>query len=494
MTPCSSSLLALLLALGPAVAAQGPAEGDRPARSDEAARESPLALEARLAAGVSAERAARRVRELCALGARMGGTRSGGRAATYLREAFEQIGLEVRVVTDPPRRCHEETSWSVTATPQGGEPFALASAWPYGFSPGAQGSAALGLEPAAGGAWLASRPPRLRGEDAPALVLVDGATSADGRFPVVRHLRGRAAQEVPHFGLSRSDGERLRALLAARAAVTIDFALEAQIREASPLTVVARLPGRAPRSESWSEDHLLVCAHGDSDAGGPGADDNASGVAAVLEVAQAWSEAVAAGVVPAPQREVRFAIWGSEIHSSRAYLERRGAEDGELLGVINFDQAGFGSGADRVFVEPDDLPANRGMTRTLLAVLGDHAPTGEGAAPGAFPREWASVRSLGGTDSYVFSASPAFRQRGLPSMTVYTSAWGDPAEHARTAGMPGESWSDRDVVAVDHDVYYHSAGDTPENTTDREPWNTAWCARVALLGARRFLEGLEEAR
>jgi hypothetical protein len=56
--------------------------------------------------------------------------------------------------------------------------------------------------------------------------------------------------------------------------------------------------------------------------------------------------------------------------------------------------------------------------------------------------------------------------------------------------MPGEAWHEREKVAIDCDVHYHSSGDTPENTTDREPWNTAWCARVAMLGALRWLEEL----
>ena len=45
-----------------------------------------------------AERAAARVRELCALGPRMGGTRSGARAAAYLREAFEGLGRALEVL------------------------------------------------------------------------------------------------------------------------------------------------------------------------------------------------------------------------------------------------------------------------------------------------------------------------------------------------------------------------------------------------------------
>jgi hypothetical protein len=483
---CAAFWAGLLLA---SCAPAGHVQGS-PERATTAEALGPLEVERELAARVDAARAAQRVRELCALGPRMGGTRSGERAAGYLREAFSAMGLEVQVRQDPPLRCHEESAWRVTATPEGGEPIELESAWPYGFSRTSQGSARLALEPADGGALLAEGALRARGGPRPAVVLADGSVTEDGRYPVVLHLSRRESDPVPHFGLSRADGQRLRALLAAGTAVTIDFELTAEVREAQPSTVVARLAGRGP-SEGWSAPHLLVCAHGDSDAGGPGADDNASGVAAVLEVAQAWSAAIASGALAPPEREVRFAIWGSEIHSSRAYLDARGA-DGELLGVLNFDQAGFGSGADRVHVEPDDVPANQRLARTLMAVLRDHAAA-VGEPPGAFPSEWATVKSLGGTDSYVFSDSELFRERGLPSMTVYASAWGTPAEHPRTAGMPGESWRERAEVEVDYDVHYHSAGDTPENTTDREPWNTAWCARVALLGARRFLAGTEQA-
>jgi hypothetical protein len=119
----------------------------------------------------------------------------------------------------------------------------------------------------------------------------------------------------------------------------------------------------------------------------------------------------------------------------------------------------------------------------------EHAPK-DAAAPGAFPSRWATNKSLGGTDSYCFSDSKYCRDKLRPAVTVFTSAWGRPDEHKKTAGMLGESWSARDVVSVDYDLYYHSAGDTPENTTDKEPWNMAWCARVGLLGAARYLESL----
>ena len=74
---------------------------------------------------------------------------------------------------------------------------------------------------------------------------------------------------------------------------------------------------------------------------------------------------------------------------------------------------------------------------------------------------------------------------------MFTSAWGSPDEHDRTEGMPGESWTERDRVAIDYDRHYHSAGDTPENTTDLEPENMGWCARVGLLTALRWLDEID---
>ena len=43
------------------------------------------------------------------------------------------------------------------------------------------------------------------------------------------------------------------------------------------------------------------------------------------------------------------------------------------------------------------------------------------------------------------------------------------------------------MVTVDGDPFYHSAGDTPANTTDKEPSNMGWCARVGLLSALRLM-------
>ncbi len=452
-----------------------------------------LGTERKLAERVSPERAQRHVRKLVELGPRMGGTRSGDEAAAWSAEVLRAAGLDVRVVEDPEKDAYQPLAWKAVATnAASGERFELGRAWPWTGSPDGSGTLELTLESRAGAAWLTDK--LARGPSNAALVLVDGAVNIDGEHPVVGSLRGRATQ--PCLGLARTEGAKLREWLAAGARVEIEFEVRGEARRAKPKTVVARLRSRAadaPKPDEWSRDHVLFCAHGDSDSGGPGANDNASGVATLIEIASAWQAALDAGEFPAPPCEIRFAIWGSEIFSTQEHLAKRIPSEGECLGVLNYDQAGFGSGADQLNLEPDDLPANVALIAQLLAVLRDHAPeTAE--KPGLFPAHWATNRSLGGTDSYVFSKSEYFRTKLRPSVTVFASAWGAPAEHRRTADMPGESWRERDKVSVDYDAYYHSSGDTPANTTDKEPWNMAWCSRVGMLGAARYVEALAAAK
>jgi hypothetical protein len=76
----------------------------------------------------------------------------------------------------------------------------------------------------------------------------------------------------------------------------------------------------------------------------------------------------------------------------------------------------------------------------------------------------------------------------VPALTLYASAWGEPRTLRRTKGMTGMSEGDGEAVHVDHDPWYHSVGDVPELTTDRQPHFLGWHARVGLLGALRWLE------
>src|SRR5688500_4603437 len=74
---------------------------------------SPVPAEEAFAAAVDEAALRRYVRELVALGPRMGGTPSNERSAEYLARFFKEAGLDVEVAEDPPTLAHWEDSWRV---------------------------------------------------------------------------------------------------------------------------------------------------------------------------------------------------------------------------------------------------------------------------------------------------------------------------------------------------------------------------------------------
>jgi hypothetical protein len=109
-------------------------------------------------------------------------------------------------------------------------------------------------------------------------------------------------------------------------------------------SVIAWLPGSDPGVAS---EYVIVGAHldhtGDWPVLLPGADDNASGSAAVLEIARA-----AAHLAPRPRRSILFVLFGGEecgLLGSRALAGHLPASLGKCVGVYNVDMVGAGTGA-----------------------------------------------------------------------------------------------------------------------------------------------------
>jgi hypothetical protein len=444
--------------------------------SQTAPAPSDLAAERQLAATVSEPRMVETVRRLVAFGPRMYGTPSNHEAAAWLAAAFRETDLEVTIRKDTPRAWYQPLSWEVRAggAAVGGSLAALKTAWPSAGAPSAKGEGLLSLEAAQGAVCLSSANPTPETTTGCVAVLVDGRASASG-WPGVGRLRGRWT--IPVFGVSPKESAPLRERLAAGEKIRVTFMLEVKSGTDPAHTVVATLPGRDHSK------YILFCAHGDSDSGGPGADDNASGVAIVLEIARAAAAAIKADRIPRPAWDLRFVSWGGEISSTREYVAAMENDPSRLQAVINFDQSGFGSSKDALYVEPDDVPVNSALITLVRSVMKDHIGT-----PG-FPAHAASVRALGGTDSYVFQPRSA-GATVYPAVSLYTSAWDRERSEPLTDGLPPLNWYPNEkpgMVTVDGDAFYHSVGDTPANTTDTEPFNMGWCARVGLLSALRLM-------
>jgi aminopeptidase YwaD len=447
--------------------------------------------EAAFAATVSEAELLRYVRELVAFGPRMGGTPSNEQSAAYLAAFFKKHGLEVATQEDPPALAHWESSWRVALD----DGAVLESAWPFGFSASTGGERAGKLllvddlakaTPTADWQRRVIYTPGSVGRTYAAIVksgflpaaILSSAPNDPTRYidwSRLSSLSASAANPVPVFAVSYVDGRSLAA--AARAERTVRVSLEATIREGRAKTVIATLRGESP-------DYYLVCAHGDSDSGGPGADDNASGVATVMEIARAYSSLVQSGKVPRPKFSIRFAVWGAEYRSARTFIESEGARLSQLKGVINFDETGTGAERDAIYFESNDVPWNEALLRTFETVAGDYA-----GRPG-FWTEYTTNPSQGGTDSYAFLPRQ-YKGTGqtslqIPSTTVYTAAWDKLAELDQIPGWESKGTPDAKKLKIDYSLYYHSSGDTPGNTTEREPQNMVRAVKVTGLALLRM--------
>jgi hypothetical protein len=443
----------------------------------EAAPAPSLKAERALAAAVSEARMVETVRTLVGFGTRMYGTPSNHAAAAWLVDAFKKAGLEVAVRNDTPRDWYQPVSWEVRVSGAGGtSDVVLKTTWPSSGSPSGRGEGDVSIDAAPGAVCLVGKNPTPETTAGCAAVLFDGRASASG-WPGVGRLRG--AFTVPVFVVSPKEVAPIREKVAAGGKVRVSFSLEAKSGKDAADTVVATLPGK-DRSK-----YILFCAHGDSDSGGPGANDNASGVAIVLEIARTAAAAIKAGKMPRPEWDLRFASWGGEISSTREYLASMEKDASKLQAVINYDQSGFGSSKDALYVEPDDVAVNKDVITIVRDVMKDHLGTK------GFPGRAASVKSQGGTDSYVFQNTRTPGAPLYPAVTLYTSAWDRERTVPVTEGFPPLNWYADEkpgMVTVDGDPFYHSVGDTPANTTDTEPSNMGWCARVGLLTAQRLMQ------
>ncbi len=137
------------------------------------------------------------------------------------------------------------------------------------------------------------------------------------------------------------------------------------------VNLVAPRPGTDPAAPV-----LEIGAHWDSVPGSPGADDNASGVAGVLEVARALS------TMDGLRRGVRFCLFGGEedgFVGSTAHLDRAGDT---VDGAIILEMIGYRSGVPGSQRVPADLArlVDAPTTGDFIAVVADPASAGYAAA------------------------------------------------------------------------------------------------------------------
>lgn len=116
---------------------------------------------------------------------------------------------------------------------------------------------------------------------------------------------------------------------------------------------------------------VMIGAHLDTVAGSPGMNDDASGVAALLAIAEAMRD------LPPPERTIRLAIWDAEEggpFGSRAYVESLSVEERDrIVAYLNLDLIGAPNPLRLVYDEADAAPGSEAITRRFIEVLDEHA-------------------------------------------------------------------------------------------------------------------------
>ena len=138
--------------------------------------------------------------------------------------------------------------------------------------------------------------------------------------------------DIPVVGTSFAVGQELYNLLQ-QGQVTLRLAVDATVEQRTTENVIADTPtGRADRT-------VVVGAHLDSVLEGPGINDNGSGSATILEVAEEMAEL---GIQP--RNRVRFAFWGAEesgLIGSEYYVNQLSKREIKDIAVnLNFDMVG----------------------------------------------------------------------------------------------------------------------------------------------------------
>ncbi len=190
---------------------------------------------------------------------------------------------------------------------------------------------------------------------------------------------------------------------------------------------------------------VMAGAHLDSVNAGPGINDNGSGSAAILEVAQQMAKVN-------PRNKVRFALWGAEEASlvgSTFYVNSLSQADRDKITLyLNFDMIGSPNHVFFIYDGDDSDVVGAGP-----------GPAGSAEIEKTFERFFNSIGvPFKGTDFSGRSDYGPFIANGIPSGGLFTGAEGikTAAEAAVWGGTAG----------IAYDPCYHQACDTYANNND----------------------------
>lgn len=190
----------------------------------------------------------------------------------------------------------------------------------------------------------------------------------------------------------------------------------------------------------------------------PGANDNASGCATILEIARTYSKLIRGKSLPPPRRTLRF-IWPAEIEGTLALLEARPEMTRNIKAAIHLDMVGGGPETKAIFHVTRGPASQPSFINDVAEEIGAFVNAQSASFAMTGEAKWPLVATKGGKEALQAELVPM--TMGSDHQVFADSSFGIPVIYLN-------DWPDR---------YIHTSHDTPENI------DTTKLKRAAFIAA-----------
>ena len=240
------------------------------------------------------------------------------------------------------------------------------------------------------------------------------------------------------FMISLRKAREYQARLARGEQITLQAAVKAEMKPGNYEVVSAIIPG----TDAAGEEIVYSChlCHQK-----PGANDNASGAAAILEVARTLTALIRRGEITPPRRTIRF-IWPPEISGTVAYFAQHPEIVRRMKAVVHCDMVGGAYALTKSVLHVTHTPASLPSgINTVSDIFGEYAIAGSVKAASGAGFEDALISPEGNKDSLVADFTPF--EMGSDHDVYQEGSFRIPAIYLR-------DWPD---------VFIHTNNDSPAN-------------------------------
>ncbi len=271
------------------------------------------------------------------------------------------------------------------------------------------------------------------------------------------HLETFSENPAFAFMISLGQARNLQSRLARGEKVRLHAAVRAGKHAGTYDVVTATIPGADP---DLRNEEIAFSCHLDHQR--PGANDNASGSVAILEVARTFSKLIREGKIARPARTIRF-IWPPEIEGTITYLVARPEIAARIKAVIHMDMVGGGPETKAIFHVtrgPNSLPS---FVNDVAEHFGEFVNKQSADFAGGQPAAYPLFAPEGGKEPLLAEMAPF--SLGSDHQVYADSSWSIPAIYLN-------DWPDR---------YIHTNFDTPANVDPTKLKRAAFIGGTSAL-------------